>query len=239
MNSEYLCNLIVPGAAKSGTSTLHDALNQHPEICMSDSKEPHYFCRFERNTKGPKHHNSLFSQVGGESVFGESSTSYMPWPDAIERISKDLENPKIIIVLRDPISRTFSHWRWRVKLGLEKRSLLQAIKLDGYGYDPEKPDGYGYMAYLQFSNYSKYCPLWIEKFGKENVPDSIGLCVFMDLRSPSAKVATGRDTGRAHRAPVSGSAGASVIRFKQESSCSSSLLSHHSASARSASAISR
>lgn len=169
MNSAYLCNLIVPGAAKSGTSTLHDALNQHPKVCMSDHKEPHHFSRFENYLKGPEHHNSLFSQASGASVFGESSTSYMPWPDAIDKISKDLENPKVIIVLRDPISRTFSHWRWRVKLGLEERSLMQAIKLDGYGYNPAKPDGFGFMAYLQFSNYSKYCPLWIEKFGDENV----------------------------------------------------------------------
>jgi len=168
MTPEYLCNLVVPGAAKSGTSSLHEALNQHPDICMSTSKEPHYFARREFYSRGPKFHNELFSQIKGGQYFGESSTGYMICPRSIDKISKDLSNPKVIMVLRDPVSRTFSHWRWRAKLGLEKRPFMQAIRADGYGYDPEQPDRFGYMAYLQFSNYSKYCPLWISAFGEEN-----------------------------------------------------------------------
>ena len=36
-------NLFIPGAAKSGTTSLHNLLNQHPEICMSSVKEPGYW----------------------------------------------------------------------------------------------------------------------------------------------------------------------------------------------------
>lgn len=168
MTTEYLCNLVVPGAAKSGTSSLHEALNQHNKICMSVNKEPHYVCRAEEYSKGMDFHNNLFSPEGDASVFGESSTGYMIWPETIDRISRDLKNPKIILLLRHPVSRTVSHWKWRVKLGLEVRPLWQAIEVDGYGFHPERPDRYGYMAYLQFSKYSKYCPLWTERFGSEN-----------------------------------------------------------------------
>lgn len=169
MTAKYLCNLIVPGAAKSGTSSLHEALNKHPKISMSEQKEPHYFCRSEKYEQGHNYHNSLFSPEGATEFFGESSTGYMICPDAIERIARDLTNPKIILLLRHPVTRTISHWKWRVKLGLETRPIIAAIKANGYGYDPEKPDnGYGYMSYLQFSEYSKYCPIWIEQFGKEN-----------------------------------------------------------------------
>lgn len=169
MTAKYLCNLIVPGAAKSGTSSLHEALNKHPKISMSEQKEPHYFCRSEKYAQGCNYHNGLFSPDDAAEFFGESSTGYMIWSDAVERIARDLTNPKIILLLRHPVERTISHWKWRVKLGLEGRPIMAAIEANGYGFDPEKPDnGYGYMSYLQFSEYSKYCSMWIEQFGKEN-----------------------------------------------------------------------
>lgn len=169
MISKYLCNLVVPGAGKSGTSSLHEALNRHPKICMTEQKEPHYFCRPDIYAKGHNYHNSLFPADDGAKFFGESSTGYMIWPDAVEKIAQDLVNPKIILLLRHPVSRTISHWKWRVKLGLESRPLMTAIKVSGHGYDPVTLDsGFGYMSYLQFSEYSKYCPMWVEKFGKKN-----------------------------------------------------------------------
>lgn len=168
MPSDYLCNLIIPGAAKSGTSSLHEYLNQHPKICMSRSKEPHHFSRIKKYELGARSHNELFDYSFEAQVFGESSTGYMIWPDSIKKISKNLDNPKIIMVLRDPVKRAFSHYRWRFRLGLEKRSFIEAVAKDGFGYDPEKPDKLGYKSYLQFSQYSKYCPMWFEEFGKDN-----------------------------------------------------------------------
>lgn len=168
MPSDFLCNLVVPGAAKSGTSALHEYLNQHPEICMSSQKEPHFFCRDDLYPQGPQFHNALFPDCGGARIFGESSTGYMLWPAALEAIRRDLTDPKIIMVLRDPVARTFSHYRWRYRLGLESRSFLAAMEQDGYGYDPARPDRFGYTAYLEFSQYSKHCPMWIDTFGAAN-----------------------------------------------------------------------
>lgn len=168
--SDHLCNLVIPGAAKSGTSSLHELLNLHPQICMSERKEPHYFCRPDVHARGADFHNSLFDKTGQEQIFGESSTGYLLWPEAITQIRHDLADPKIIILLREPVARAFSHYRWRYRLGLETRSFLRAMQEDGYGYDPMHPDGgYGYTAYLQFSNYAEYCPLWETAFGAGNV----------------------------------------------------------------------
>lgn len=166
---QYICNLIVPGAAKSGTSSLHEALSLHPEICMSTFKEPFFFCIKNEYERGPDFHNSLFEGTAASKIYGESSTGYMIGEEVTQRILECLFNPKIIMVLRDPVERTFSHYRWRYKLGLEKRPFLKAVRENGYGYDPEKPDTYGYMSYLQFSKYSIYIPLLIDAFGKENV----------------------------------------------------------------------
>jgi hypothetical protein len=168
MAIDYLCNLVIPGAAKSGTSSLHDYLNAHPHIAMSAQKEPHHFCRAAKYQQGAKAHNALFDKHPDTQYYGESSTGYLPWPKAAERILHDLANPKAIIVLRHPVARCFSHYRWRYRLGLEKRSFLSAMTQDGYGYDPERPTNFGYMAYLEFSNYAVHCPAWEQLLGAEN-----------------------------------------------------------------------
>ncbi len=169
MSEIYRCNLVMPGAAKSGTSSLHELLDQHPDIEMSSKKEPHHFSRRERFEAGAAAHNALF-EGGGEPLYcGESSTSYMISEAAIARIRESLVDPKIIILLRDPVERTFSHYRWRYTLGLEDREFLDALREDGYAYDPEQTHGYGYRSYLQFSRYGTYVPKWVSAFGEDNV----------------------------------------------------------------------
>jgi hypothetical protein len=178
MPSKYLCNLVIPGAAKSGTSSLHNYLGAHPMIAMSSRKEPHHFCRDAQYSKGAAAHNELFERKPDAQYFGESSTGYLPWPPAAARIARDLDSPKAIIVLRHPVARCFSHYRWRYRLGLEKRSFLDAIKNDGFGFNPEQPTKFGYMAYLEFSQYAQQSRLWEEALGVEN-------CLFLassDLR---------------------------------------------------------
>lgn len=166
--SDYLCNLIIPGAAKSGTSSLHEYLGAHPMISMSSKKEPHHFCLDNRYDEGAKVHNALFEKKPNAQYFGESSTGYLPWRKAAERIVRDLDSPQVIMILRHPVARCFSHYRWRYRLGLEKRSFLEAIQRDGFGYDPEKPTKHGYMAYLEFSQYSRHCTAWQDLFGQNN-----------------------------------------------------------------------
>lgn len=168
MPSKYLCNLVIPGAGKSGTSSLHEYLNAHPLISMSYNKEPHHFCIDERYQRGAQDHNLLFENKNGVRYFGESSTGYLPWKVAAERIGQDLDEPKAIIILRHPVERCFSHYRWRYRLGLEKRSFLEAVKIDGMGFDPAHPAGFGHMAYIEFSQYSRQCPIWQEALGIEN-----------------------------------------------------------------------
>lgn len=168
MASDYLCNLIIPGAGKSGTSSLHEYLAAHPSISMSNSKEPHHFCKDDRYVRGARAHNMLFEQDSSFRYYGESSTGYLPWSIAANRVAQDLDRPKAIMVLRHPVKRSFSHYRWRYRLGLEKRSFLNAMKQDGFGYHPDKPHTFGYMAYLEFSQYATHCPNWIEALGEEN-----------------------------------------------------------------------
>jgi hypothetical protein len=171
---EFLCNLIIPGAAKSGTSSLHTLLGEHPRILMSEPKEPQFFSFDGLYQKGAESHNQVFEEKSGHDYYGESSQSYFVHEHAVERIEKNLDDPKIILLLRHPVERFFSHYRMKYKNAVEDRPLMQAIRENGtdtsYEYDPV----FGMYAgkaggYIAFSQYSKYVPLWKDSFGEEGV----------------------------------------------------------------------
>lgn len=164
------CNLIVPGFAKSGTSSLHKYLDMHPEICMSRVKEPHFFSRNDIYANGAKWHDELFLETDATQFLGESSTTYSLDKQPLMRIKKDLKDPKIIILLRDPIERLLSHYKWMWALNLEHRPILQAvIEEEENGYDAHIHIRGCYPAYKRASNYSHIVPMIIDLFGENNV----------------------------------------------------------------------
>ena len=110
-------NLFVIGAMKSGTTSLHNYLNDHPDIFMSQRKEPNYFVdlsRSFRSSRGTPVRNetdylTLFESAEECSVIGESSTSYAKMPGYycdLKKIAKSVPNPIFIYIMRDPIERT-------------------------------------------------------------------------------------------------------------------------------------
>lgn len=172
--SDYLCNLIIPGAAKSGTSSLHKIMGRHPSIAMSRRKEPQFFSFDDLYSEGSQYHNSLFEHTDGDAtIYGESSQSYFVHQRAIDRIQKSLDKPKIIILLRDPLERLLSHYRWNYKLAVETASLESALRERGddtsYSFDPKVNMYRESGGYLAFSRYSEYVPRWRLAFGDENV----------------------------------------------------------------------
>ena len=80
-------NLFIPGAAKSGTTTLHNLLNNHPDICMSSNKEPVYWNNAEYdnlNDEAKIKYSNIFKDKT-KKIIGESTTSYMFYDSFIER----------------------------------------------------------------------------------------------------------------------------------------------------------
>ena len=115
-----LPNLLIVGAAKSGTTSLHNYLKQHSDIFMSDHKEPHFFINNEIGTNripnGISKYDdyiALFKNSESYKYRGESSTMYLQFPDiSIKNINKYLnDNVKIIIMLRNPVERAFSGYQ--------------------------------------------------------------------------------------------------------------------------------
>ena len=110
-------NLFIVGAAKSGTTSLHNYLNQHPDVFMCTPKEPHFLINNEigkdRISVGICSENEyldLFLEGIGEKYRGESSVMYLMFPEiVIPKINQQFgEECKIIIMLRNPIERAYS-----------------------------------------------------------------------------------------------------------------------------------
>lgn len=124
-----LPNLLIVGAAKSGTTSLHNYLKQHPDIYMSNHKEPHFLInneigvnRIPKGVNNLQDYSNLFSNGASHKYRGESSAMYLQFPEiAIKNINRYLdEDVKIIIMLRNPIERAFSGYQHVKRYNLDE-----------------------------------------------------------------------------------------------------------------------
>lgn len=135
---------VLAGAAKAGTTTLVDLLDQHPEVHVCPRKEAHhYLFRSDPPTfRGPGDHvlgeemvvsdpaewAGLMAAAGGARQRGEASVYYLHrpevWPTLVEAVGPDL---KVIVILRDPVERAISAWGHLVRDGREHLDLGDAL----------------------------------------------------------------------------------------------------------------
>jgi hypothetical protein len=154
-------NLFIIGAMKSGTTTLHNYLNTHPDIAMSDEKEPGYFVEELSLHRGESWYLHLFDHDPRYKYRGESSTHYTKLPlykGVAERIHRFNPSARLIYIMRDPFERLISHYWHAVRdihHGGELRPLIKAVQ--------SRPD------YLAFSNYAEQLAPYIQAFGRHAI----------------------------------------------------------------------
>ena len=101
------------GAPKCGTTWLANVLTQHPEICVSNPKEPNIVAShkgtFGRDESKPdwEKYADCFT---GDGLRIDCSVHAMACPIAPSRVANNWPDARLIICLRDPVSRTVSHW---------------------------------------------------------------------------------------------------------------------------------
>lgn len=123
-------DFICIGTQKAGTTSLHDILIQHPDIFLSDRKENHFFDWDERYEKGVEWWlNEFYSEIKNEKVVGAFTPDYIYFPSAAERMAKTYENEdlKLIIILRHPADRAYSHYLMSKGRGYDNLSFEEAI----------------------------------------------------------------------------------------------------------------
>lgn len=207
-------NFLIIGAEKAGTTSLYDYLTQHPAIIPAITKEIHYF---DINFIGfwwyKSHFPTIFQKNSiirkyGKFITGEATPHYLFHPLAPKRISQILPNVKLIVILRNPIDRAYSHYQEIVRKNLENLSFEEAIKKENERLEGEKEkilsnpkynsSNYWVYSYLSTGIYIQQLKTWFDFFSKnqfltlktedlENHPEQVlnEIFSFLDVRNCS------------------------------------------------------
>lgn len=118
---------LVIGQAKAGTSALFQYLSGHPSIVPPLVKEPQYWSI--HHELGPAWYESLFPRLseGAGRITGEGSTTYLFSPETPARVRKGLPDVKLIVLLREPVSRAYSEYWMHVRMRKQHAAFEEVI----------------------------------------------------------------------------------------------------------------
>src|ERR1700683_4224262 len=131
MKRSLKVDFLIAGVQKGGTSSLDAYLRQHPQIGMADSKEVHFFdeeAHFASGVPNYEVYHRNFSMKDSTLIYGEATPIYFYWSDSMRRIWEYNRDIKIIVLLRNPSERAWSHWRMETNRGADSASFALAIR---------------------------------------------------------------------------------------------------------------
>jgi len=121
-------NFLIAGPPKCASTSLYYYFSQHPQIFVSKVKETHFFT--DNYEKGIKYYEKYFENAGNAEALGEATPAYCFLPFALDRIKACYPDIKLILCLRNPMERAFSHWLMYKDAGVEKASFREAIDIN-------------------------------------------------------------------------------------------------------------
>jgi hypothetical protein len=152
---------LIAGTQKGGTSALASYLSEHPVIGMSKTKEVHFFDNDEYFAGGEVdyvRYHANFVATDRKRLHGEATPSYMYWEPAPLRVQNYNPAMKWIMLLRNPVTRAYSHWNWnRVhrRGRLDPLPFEQAIEAEAKRRDKALPSQDRRFSYVDRGFYSQ------------------------------------------------------------------------------------
>jgi hypothetical protein len=182
-------DFVIVGAQKAGTTSLYAYLTAQPDVLPAASKEVHFFdtCDWERGAGAYRAYfpTRAWMRVHAwlrrrPSLTGEASPYYLYHPLAAERLAATVPDAKVLILLRDPVERTLSHYWHEVRGGREHLPLREALEVE-----PERLRGreaalrggapqcrhrdHQVFSYLDRSRYAPQVARYLERFPARQV----------------------------------------------------------------------
>lgn len=147
-------NFLVIGAPRCGTTWLHNILATHSDVFVPPFRKELHF--FDQNwNRGVEWYESFFADAGSASAIGETTPSYLANRQAPERISVTLPGCRLLVVLRNPVDRAFSHYCHMLMATGARMSFEEALE--------ENP------GILKIGEYSHYLDRYLSIFGKDRL----------------------------------------------------------------------
>jgi hypothetical protein len=157
-----LPGLVLLGAPKCGTTTLAAWWGQHPQGYTAPEKEVGFFtAHWDR---GLPWYRSRFSGAAAGQVACDASPGYLYDDQALTRLADVLPGARLAVVLREPVSRVWSHWCYMAALGLEPRSFAQVLEQEAAD-ESVTPPGFP-ISYLQGSRYARRLEAVTQRFDR-------------------------------------------------------------------------
>lgn len=175
-----LPSFLIIGAARSGTTTLHESLARHPQVFMSRVKEPNYFALAgEELPRGPgsawlratsvttiEAYRALFEDAGGALAVGESSPRYLIHAEAAVRIHALIPEVKLVAILRHPVERAFASWVGLRRDGFDPAPTFEAALLD---QDRRSREGWPFASIVDYGFYRRHLEPYLRLFRREQL----------------------------------------------------------------------
>jgi hypothetical protein len=189
------CNhLIVVGAQKAGTTTLHSLLSKHPQVVEGVRKELHYFDfnfvsvrhsylrKFEKNLS-----RRPLSTWLSPTWLLDSSPSYLAHPLVASRIKNVLPEARLVVLLRNPAERAVSHYFHNVRAGREVRTFDQAIRDEISGEMSQEESSWDdsgsslrHFSYLARGDYERQLQSFFTLFDQDQISVHFSEIFFQD-----------------------------------------------------------
>ncbi len=120
---------IIAGVQKGGTTALFDYLGEAPELSLSRVKEVHFFDDETQDWARPNYdaYHANFGPFDGRPR-GEATPIYLYWPGSLERVAAYNPAMRLIVMLRDPVERAWSHWKMEYARGVETRPFAWCVR---------------------------------------------------------------------------------------------------------------
>lgn len=194
-----LPDFLIVGTQRGGTSSLYRYLRQHPLIRRPLHKEIGYFSRhYGREESWYRGHFPLRWPRSERTLTFEASPSYLFHPHAPRRAVEAVPAARVVVLLRDPVQRAFSHYRMNVARRVEPLAFGAALaaersRVDGglarLAADPDyDSDALWLYSYRSRGRYLPQLRRWVDAFGRSAVFVLASEDLFADPRRETNRV---------------------------------------------------
>jgi hypothetical protein len=186
-------DFLIAGAQKGGTYTLDTIFRKHPQIQMARRKETHFFDDENHNWEAPDY-GKLHAYFGASDnrLRGEATPIISYWRPAIRRVHGYNPDIKLILLLRNPVERAFSHWRKVYSSGRDAMLFSDAIR-EGRGRVQSEAEVEGlhrHFSYVERSFYGQQLTYLLDYFPRRQIHCEVSEEFFGDQAAALQRLST-------------------------------------------------
>ena len=170
-----LPDVVIGGAPRSGTTFVAEVLAKHPGVFLTRPLIPEpkvcLYPHADGDAGHVQHYRQLFADAPAGVVRVEKTSNYFENDAARERLARVLPDAKFVFMLREPVARAYSNWKWSTKNKIETLPFAEAVELEGKRANPLGPEREAARPfdYMLRGRYGTFAAAWYARFGRERI----------------------------------------------------------------------